>query len=152
MTVRNALRSLILLSILNFFAFWYSGLVLGGDALNGKEELGLYFLGGQGRHVEVTAGVFHYSRIHAISVIVTHLLAMAASAGLYFLKDPFVTVRNKRRLTITLVVCGGLMAVGAVSGQSWIPMWLSPPAFLLYVVLELRDANKALAETRVPGS
>ena len=55
------------------------GVLIGGDALNGTVENGQYYLGGGGKHTEVNWFVFTYSKLHAISVLITHLLAILAS-------------------------------------------------------------------------
>ena len=42
--MQNILRAILLISMLNFFAFWYGALILGGDAVNGKEDGGRFFI------------------------------------------------------------------------------------------------------------
>jgi hypothetical protein len=64
------------IAIVNFFAFIMALLYLGGDALNGKEEKGRYFLSQHGTLTEVSAAVFSYSKWHAISSMVLMAAAM----------------------------------------------------------------------------
>jgi hypothetical protein len=63
------------IAITNFFSFVIVSLIIGGDAWNGYESGGHYFLSEKGRLTEVTRGVWEYSRWHLFSVFVTHLLA-----------------------------------------------------------------------------
>lgn len=67
------------LGILNFFAFWWVGLVLGGDALNGVARGGHFYLAEHGRLTEVTMAVWIYSLVHAISNLITLPLVVVAS-------------------------------------------------------------------------
>lgn len=57
---------------------------LGGDALNGYERDGRYYVSSRGRATEVTEGQWRRSRAHAISVWITHPLAMVSMAYLLF--------------------------------------------------------------------
>jgi hypothetical protein len=68
--------SLFCLGALNFFAFMAMSTYLGGDAFNGYVADGHYFLRNHGRIIETTRTVFEYSRIHVLSVMVTHPLAI----------------------------------------------------------------------------
>ena len=67
---------LVVIGVLNFGAFFVVSMCLGGDAINGKEENGHYYLTAHGTQTEVSREVFVYSRYHAISVFITHPLAM----------------------------------------------------------------------------
>lgn len=62
----------------NFLLFFVIALIIGGDALNGKEEAGHYYLANHGVLTEVSYFVFTYSKLHAISILITHPLAMIA--------------------------------------------------------------------------
>lgn len=64
------------IALLNFFSFFISYLVLGGDALNGHVDSGHYFLSDHGKLTETTEEIFRYSKIHGASLSVTHPLAM----------------------------------------------------------------------------
>ena len=66
----------------NFSAFFALSLAWGGDALNGKAVDGRFYLGNHGRYVEVTEGRWRFSRAHAISVCVTHPLAVFVGGAL----------------------------------------------------------------------
>lgn len=63
---------LFILALINLFAFGLMAVALGGDALGGKREGGHYYLSNRGRLTEVSAGVYWYSFVHAISAICTH--------------------------------------------------------------------------------
>ena len=69
-----------ILALVNFFAFFFIDLYLGGDALNGYARDGHYFLCSHGRYTEVSDAVWTYSRWHAISVIVTHASVFVLAA------------------------------------------------------------------------
>jgi hypothetical protein len=66
----------VLLALVNFAAFFCIALLIGGDALNGHSDAGHYYLNNHGRLTEVSRAVFTYSKWHAISVLVTHPLAI----------------------------------------------------------------------------
>ena len=57
---------------------------LGGDALNGYVRDGHYFVTSHGTATEVSHADWEWSRLHGISVLLTHLLAMAGLAFLLF--------------------------------------------------------------------
>jgi hypothetical protein len=79
-TLHKACEVIFAIAIVNFLLFFVISLLIGGDGLNGKVENGHYFLGGGGQHTEVSYIVFTYSRFHALSVFITHPLAMLAAA------------------------------------------------------------------------
>jgi hypothetical protein len=64
-----------ILAIVNFATFVVVAEAIGGDALNGHEAAGRYFLANHGKLTEVSRATFEYSRWHAISVFITHSLA-----------------------------------------------------------------------------
>jgi hypothetical protein len=51
---------------INLVAFAVVAALIGGDALNGHESAGRYYLSNHGTLTEVTYGVFVYSKVHAI--------------------------------------------------------------------------------------
>jgi hypothetical protein len=63
----------------NFIVFFVVAVVLGGDAINGKTDGGRYFLANHGRLTQVSRGIFEYSRYHAISLFITHPMALLAA-------------------------------------------------------------------------
>jgi hypothetical protein len=71
-------RIVFVIAVVNFATFAIVGLYLGGDALNGRSDNGHYFLMNHGKYTEVSSRVWHYSRIHAVSVMFTHPLAIIA--------------------------------------------------------------------------
>lgn len=56
--------------------------------MNGKEQGGKYFLGSHGAYKEVTRAFFDYSRIHGISVWITHSLAMLCGLWIVLHRKP----------------------------------------------------------------
>jgi hypothetical protein len=70
------LRIAWVVAIVNFASFWIIAVASGGDAVNGKEEGGRYFLANHGSYTEVTKAFFEYSRIHSMSVWITHPIAI----------------------------------------------------------------------------
>lgn len=72
--------------ILNFFVFLAGTSYLGGDAVNGKQMDGKYFVASHGKLTEVSKSVFLYSRLHVFSLFITHPAAMIAGIASYILK------------------------------------------------------------------
>ena len=68
--------AIVIVALVNFFSFIAIDLYLGGDALNGRQAAGHYFLANHGRMTEVSRTVFEYSQWHALSLFVTHPLAL----------------------------------------------------------------------------
>ena len=66
----------------NFAWFYLESVTQGGDALNGFVRDGRYFLASHGALTEVSRATWEWSRFHALSVFVTHPLAIAG--GAYF--------------------------------------------------------------------
>ena len=54
---------------INFALFAIIMIASGGDALNGKEEAGRYFLASHGRYTEVSGAFYYFSYIHGLSVV-----------------------------------------------------------------------------------
>jgi len=75
---------LLVLAGVNFLWFWTESAVLGGDALNGYRQDAHYFIGSHGSYREVEPAVWEWSRIHGISVFVTHPLGLLGGAILLF--------------------------------------------------------------------
>lgn len=81
----RACQALCVVAVINFFACMAASMFLGGTAHYGKAENGRYFLGHHagdataGRLTEVAPGVYHYSLWHLRSMVVTHVLAIAAA-------------------------------------------------------------------------
>lgn len=71
----------VIVGFINFFWFLAESARL-GDGLNGYQREGHYFLGSHGRYTEVSQAAWEWSRIHGISVFVTHPLALAGGAYL----------------------------------------------------------------------
>jgi len=76
--------ALTIIGFVNFFWFLTESMSLGGDAINGYQRDGHYFLGNKGSYTEVTKSVWEWSRIHAESVWITHPLALLGIAYFVF--------------------------------------------------------------------
>lgn len=63
----------------NFFAFAFIASRIGGDALNGEMLHGRYYVRNHAQLTEVSRQVFAYSKWHAMSLMVTHPLGIAAT-------------------------------------------------------------------------
>src|SRR6266568_9286604 len=72
------------IGIVNFFWVVVESMALGGDALNGYQRDGHYFLGSHGSYTEVGRATWEWSRVHNASLFATHPLAMAALAYVIF--------------------------------------------------------------------
>jgi hypothetical protein len=136
-------RSLVLLAVLNFVAFWYASLALGGDALNGKSEGGRYYLADHGRLTEVSEGRFRYSQWHSRSLFLTHPLGIIASMALYASGDPWLTRRNRKRDITIMALVGVSIGVAIIGGPRTdsVPLVVGPILILGGLILDLRDAS-----------
>lgn len=89
--VRRALPYLALIAVVvgfvNFFWLLAESAALGGDALNGYASQGHYFVNSHGSYTEVSEASWTWSRVHSVSVFITHPLAMA---GMFYLLVRFV--------------------------------------------------------------
>jgi len=70
--------AIFIFALLNFGVFAVVAMSLGGDALAGSHANGHYFLSDHGHLTKVSAGVFRYSQVHAVSVLITHVAGIAA--------------------------------------------------------------------------
>jgi len=76
-------RAVFVIAIANFLSAGLVAQFIGGDALNGYEKAGRYFLRHHGALTEVSWAVFTYSRCHFVSVFFTHL-ALALTLLLHY--------------------------------------------------------------------
>ena len=67
-----------IVAVMNFASFVIIAQVIGGDAVNGHQAAGHYYLANHGRLTEVSRTIFEYSRWHTLSLFVTHPLAFLA--------------------------------------------------------------------------
>jgi hypothetical protein len=84
--LQKVLNGIFFFGILNFFIFVAGTSFLGGDAVNGKEMDGKYFVGSHGKLTEVSKPAFRYSRLHVLSLLITHPAAILAGLASYILK------------------------------------------------------------------
>jgi hypothetical protein len=68
--------ALFALGVINFIAFVVLSLAWGGDALNGTAQNGRFYLRNKRHLVEVSEVKWRVNRAHAISVLITHPLAV----------------------------------------------------------------------------
>jgi hypothetical protein len=68
------------LAVVNFIAFSIGSVYLGGDAINGFESAGHFFVCEHGHCTEVSSCAWHYSYWHAIAAIGGILLMFATMA------------------------------------------------------------------------
>jgi len=61
---------------LNFFTFLAVSGFLGGDALNGKQESGKYYVGSHGKYTEVSTPLYAFSGVQALTTIMLHVPAL----------------------------------------------------------------------------
>jgi hypothetical protein len=61
---------------INFVVFFGVAIYIGGDALNGHVEGGRFFLSSHGKLTETSESIFLYSQLHALSIFITHPLAI----------------------------------------------------------------------------
>lgn len=67
-----------IVAAINFVWFLVESLIAGGDGVNGTIRDGRCFLSSHGKLTEVSCLWWEWSRLHAISVLVTHPLAILA--------------------------------------------------------------------------
>jgi hypothetical protein len=138
-----ACRVLVLLAVMNFVAFWFESAALGGDALNGKQENGHFYVAEHGKYTEVSESQFEFSAWHTRSIFVTHALGILAALVLYGAKDPFVTKKNPKRDAAIGVAAALSVGIGIAGGKGlyWVPLIVVPVAVLTAVLLHFRDTS-----------
>ena len=77
---------------INFALFAVIALASGGDALNGKEEAGRYFLASHGHYTEVTKGFFYFSYLHTT---VTMMLMFFCLVSVFWTTRSSVMAKKK---------------------------------------------------------
>jgi|GEM_PF-2600343 hypothetical protein len=87
-------------AIANFTVFWVVGASIGGDAISGKVQGGHYYVSSHGRLTEVSPRIWHYSRIHAVSVWITHPLGILGGCGLMALSERLGAKKPQKRRQI----------------------------------------------------
>ncbi|MCX5658250.1 MAG: hypothetical protein NTW19_00840 [Planctomycetota bacterium] len=79
----NALgMALFCLALLNFLAFSIETIAIGGNAISGKVEGDRHFVADHGKYTQVSSQVWHWNRVHAISVWITHPIGILVGGGL----------------------------------------------------------------------
>jgi len=72
------LRCVCAVAYVNFALFVAISFASGGDAFNGKEVEGRYFISNHGHDTEVSKAFYYYSYAHAISVISLMIICMTS--------------------------------------------------------------------------
>jgi hypothetical protein len=72
------LQGVFVVCMLNFAAFLLVAMSIGGDAVNGRQSAGHYFVASHGKLTEVSRAVWMYSRAHSYSLFVTHPIGILA--------------------------------------------------------------------------
>lgn len=88
--------TMIVVGFVNFFWYFAEGQTLGGDASAGYIRNGRCFVGSHGAYKQVPCEDWERSRIHGISVLVTHPLAMISMGYLLF-RFVFPALMGRRR-------------------------------------------------------
>jgi len=65
---KRIFQTIAVVGMLNFLVFVGVALLIGGDAVNGHQSDGRYFLANHGRYTEVSRDVFTYSRVHCYTI------------------------------------------------------------------------------------
>jgi hypothetical protein len=89
--------TLFFVAIVNFTVFWVVGVWVGGDAISGKVQGGHYYVSSHGRLTEVSPRIWQYSRIHAMSVWITHPLGILGGCGLMALSERLGAKKPQKR-------------------------------------------------------
>jgi len=77
-SMKKIYTSIFFAAIINFAVFMIIAVIIGGDALSGKEEGGRYYVSNHGKLTEVSRPVFMYSFYHTCSIFITHPLGIIA--------------------------------------------------------------------------
>ncbi len=77
--VEKVYSVLIVLAVVNFFAFMIITLLIGGSGVTGKIENGRYYVGSHGIYTEVSQTVYTFTVIHSCSHFPMFTLAFAAA-------------------------------------------------------------------------
>jgi hypothetical protein len=114
--------ALFLIGIANFFWFFVESLSLGGDALNGYVRGGHYYVASHGSYTEVSAAAWNWSRVHALSLFVTHPLAIGSGFVFVFTGGPLYLAglrgtTDQRRERADRVLAGEFLAAESVRVQ-----------------------------------
>jgi len=75
----NPTTPLFALMFVNFLSFVLLAWWLGGDAFNGHERAGKYFLSSKGQLTEVSYAVFLYSKIHIYALFANFALLIISA-------------------------------------------------------------------------
>jgi hypothetical protein len=73
-------------------------LLIGGDAVNGHERDGHYFVANHGRYTEVSYPVFLYSRIHVYTVWCSWPFVMISAGMLNWYKKREASAANEAKV------------------------------------------------------
>ena len=74
------------MAVANFVLFIAIAAYLGGDAFNGKQVDGHFYVGHHQQYTEVARGVYYYSQAHILFLLLNYACAIPAAYILYRLK------------------------------------------------------------------
>jgi hypothetical protein len=77
------LQVLAVIAFVNFTIFWIVAVDSGGDAWNGYQRDGKYFLASHGKYTQVSHRFWMYSYYHVIATWVTHSAVLIGAAVYY---------------------------------------------------------------------
>ena len=80
---RKICRIIVGITIANFISFAVIAIYFGGDAMNGKQVAGHFYVGVHGQFNEVSKSVFMYSQLHIYILILNYVMAAPAAIYLY---------------------------------------------------------------------
>jgi hypothetical protein len=75
-------KVLFFIAWINFAVFWVVAVCIGGDAISGKAVNGHFYVSSHGKLTEVSRAVWNYSRIHTMSIWITHPIGIFGGGGL----------------------------------------------------------------------
>jgi hypothetical protein len=74
------LRSIAIVGIVNFAAFFCTDIYFGGSALNGYHRDNRFYIASHGHHTQVTERFWTFNYVHGVSTYVTHLAVFVGLA------------------------------------------------------------------------
>jgi hypothetical protein len=89
---------IVLVGMVNFLVFVAIALVIGGDAVNGQQTDGRYFVANHGRYTEVSRPVFLYSRLHVYTVFCSWPFVMISAGLLNWYGRREASARHERKV------------------------------------------------------
>lgn len=83
------------LAIVNFILFFIISLIIGGTAISGFVSDGHYYVKDHGKITETSSFVWYFSKIHSISVFITHPVGIIAV--IFYNISKYISKRNVQK-------------------------------------------------------